>query len=263
MTSIADSVLKIRPASLASLVARVCGLDKRRLIQTEHGAFHVNPASYLGSAVLHGTYEPQTTAILRRFLKPGGVFVDLGANEGYFSVVASRLVGSEGKVFTVEPQSRLQEVIKANLAANDCSNVRLVRCVVSGNTELVRLSLSPDTNTGSSSLFQQAKYPLPSEEVQSYSLRDFLDSFEITHCDLAKIDIEGAEYDLLMPATDILRRGILKHIAIEIHHPILSNRGLSGEKLEQHLLACGYEVNKEIEPCDYPVVFSFVGSKSA
>src|SRR5580704_7841694 len=114
MSTLAHFVLKIRPASLASAVARVCGLDKRTLVQTENGAFYISPVTWFGSELLQGKYEPQTTAILRQFLYPGAAFLDMGANEGYFSVVASRLVGEHGAVVAIEPQSRLQEVIKAN-----------------------------------------------------------------------------------------------------------------------------------------------------
>jgi FkbM family methyltransferase len=69
-------------------------------------------------------------AVLRRYLRPGAVFIDMGANEGYFSVLASGVVGPSGAVIAVEPQSRLQGVIQTNLDANACLNVRLVRCVV-------------------------------------------------------------------------------------------------------------------------------------
>jgi FkbM family methyltransferase len=259
MNRLADAVLKIRPAALASLVARVCRLDKRRMVETAEGTFFLNPVSHLGSALLHGNYEPQTTAILSRFLQPGGVFIDMGANEGYFSVVASRLVGAEGTVISVEPQSRLQSVIQANLAANRSSNVRLVRCVVSDRTGNVELSLSPDTHTGSSSLFRQTKYTLPTEEVPSFSLGDFLDRVGVQQCDLVKIDIEGSEYDVLMAAGDVLRRGALKHIAIEIHHSVLVNRGLSADTLHDHLIDCGYQLDKQVGPYDYPHVYSYLG----
>lgn len=257
MPTLADSVRRIRPRVLASAVAHLCGLDKRRMVETSEGVFLLNPVSYIATALAEGYYEPQTVEILTRFLPRGGVFLDLGANEGYFSVVASRLVGEAGTVIAVEPQSRLQSIIQANLTANHCSNVRLVRCVLSGRTGTARLSLSPDMHTGESTLFRQTRYIQPTEEVPSFTLADFLAAVGIRGCDLAKIDIEGAEWDVLMPAASELRSGALRHIAIEIHRPMLVKRGFSPEALHQHLVDCGYELQPQIGPYDYPSVYSF------
>jgi FkbM family methyltransferase len=247
----ASFLLKLRPAPLASFAARVCGLNKRRLVRTEQGTFFINPISNFGSTLLGGEYEPQMGAVLRHYLRPGAVFIDMGANEGYFSVLASGLVGPPGTVIAVEPQSRLQGVIQTNLDANGCFNVRLVRCVVASRTEKVQLSLAPDVNTGSSSLFRQTRYALPTEEVQSFCLDAFLAKVGVDHCDLMKVDIEGAEYDVFMAAGDVLRKGILKHVAIEIHHSILANRGLSADTLHAHMIESGYQVDKDIGPWVY------------
>ena len=161
LTMLRHLILKIRPAFLASLVAGVCGLNRRRLVRTDHGTFFINPVSDFGSAILGGEYEPQMRKVLSRYLSPGDVFIDLGANEGYFSVLASKLVGPKGTVIAIEPQSRLQHVIQANLEANQCFNVRLIRCVVSGTTGRMQLSLAPATNTGSSGLFPTNQIPCP------------------------------------------------------------------------------------------------------
>jgi FkbM family methyltransferase len=179
------------------------------------------------------------------------VFIDMGANEAYFSVLASRLVGPHGTVVAVEPQSRLQSVIQTNLDTNGCSNVRLVRCVVLGRTDKARLSLAPDVNTGSSSLFRQTKYSLPTEEVQGLCLADFLDREGVENCDLMKVDIEGAEYDVFLAAGDVLRKGILKHVALEIHHSILASRGLSPDRLHTHMIDSGYQLDKDAGSCVY------------
>ena len=253
MFSTANFLLKLRPAPLASFAARICGLSKRRFVRTDHGTFFINPISNFGSILLSGKYEPQMVAVLRRYLRPGGVFIDMGANEGYFSVIASGIVGAHGTVIAVEPQSRLQSVIHTNLDANACTNVQLVRCAVSDRTEKVRLSLAPDINLGSSSLFRQTKYALPTEEVQSFCLDDLLDKVGVDHCDLMKVDIEGAEYDVFMAASTILRSGILKHVALEIHHSALAKRGLSPDLLHAHMLESGYRVDRDLGPWVYSI----------
>jgi FkbM family methyltransferase len=245
MPELAQLIRRIRPAPLGSAVANICGLSKRRVIDTTRGKFMVSPMSHLGYQLAHGGYEPEMTAAIGRHLKPGDVFVDLGANEGYFSVIASPLVGSRGKVIAVEPQSRLQATIDANLALNGCTNVKVFSLIVADTTGTMRLHLTRGANTGGSSLFRPTKYALPTEEVQSFTLADFLSKVGIDTCDLLKVDIEGAEYEVFMNAEEVLRAGAIRNIALEIHDSILARRGLSGEALHRWILSCGYTLRDE------------------
>jgi FkbM family methyltransferase len=243
MTKLADLVRRLRPAPVSSAAAHVLGLTKRKIINTRHGAFLANPMSNLGHQLEKGEYEPGMRAVLELHLKPGGVFMDLGANEGYFSVIASALVGRKGTVIAVEPQSRLQNIIQANLTMNGCHNVRLMNAVISSKTEKVQLHLTPEANPGGSSLFRPTRYRLRAEQVQSFSLADCVDRTGIAICDLMKVDIEGSEYDVFFDAGDILKTGIIRHIALEIHNSILARRGLSGDHLHQRIQSYGYSLN--------------------
>jgi FkbM family methyltransferase len=250
-----EGIRRIRPAPLASALAHITGLNRREFVHTEHGTFFVAPMSQLGFHLRHGEYEAATTAVLRKCLTPGDVFVDLGANEGYFTVLASQLVGPQGIVIAIEPQSRLQSVITANLEANNCRNVRVVKAVVSSKTQKVSLALASATNNGSSSLFKHTKYPLPREEVQSFTLGDLFASIEVKRCDLLKMDIEGAEYDALTGAHELLKRGIIRNMTIEVHDSILERRGLSWGRVHEVILECGY---RSTDKCNR-AVYSFPG----
>lgn len=252
---LAGAIRRLRPAPLASAIAHVSGMDKREPVVTEHGTFLVNPLSDLGYRLRRGEYEPETKGVLSRYLRAGGVFIDLGANEGYFSVLGSRLVGPHGRVIAVEPQSRLQDVIRANLVENKCSNVRVVKAVVASRTEKVALKLAPDMNTGATSLFRSTKYPLPTEDVQSFTLDEFLDTASTSYCDLMKVDVEGAEYDVFAGAQSVLKRGVIRHMCIEIHGAILERRGLSWDPVHQSIVECGYKWENNSDPR----VYTFAG----
>ena len=93
-------------------------------INTGH-TFWVDPFSRFGIALIkQGIYEPQMTFLLQLVLRRGDTFVDAGANEGYFSILASSLVGEKGKVYyIIEPQGRLQQVALANIKANNASQI--------------------------------------------------------------------------------------------------------------------------------------------
>lgn len=246
MRSLYGAVRRIRPAPVASLVARLTGMARRRNMQTEDGTFWINPVSDLGYSLQHGGYEPSLKTVLERYLRPGFNFVDLGANEGYFSVIASRLVGPDGSVIAVEPQSRLIGVIQSNLRLNQCLNARVINVAISSNTGSATLELTSGINTGGTSLTRSTGYRYRTEAVKTLTLSDFLHQSGINRCDLMKVDIEGAEYDVFMNDGGVLKSGIIRHIEMEIHNSILARRGLSGNDLHEHMLASGYVLNSEL-----------------
>jgi len=254
MAFFTEGIRRIRPAPLGAAIARASGLNRRRFVQTAHGTFFVNPLSILGSQLLSraAEYDPATREVLRRYLKQGSVFVDLGANEGYFTVIASAMVGTAGKVICIEPQSRLQEVIEAHLQANSCANVQVKKVAVSSRTGKVHLELTSELNTGATSLFRHTKYHLPKEEVHSYTLAELFSSLRLGHCDLLKVDIEGAEYDAFVASRDFLLTGTVRTIAVEVHGMTLERRGLSWAPVDRLMRECGYRM----ESADNPRVYS-------
>ena len=241
------AIRSLRPAPVAALVASLCGLNRRQPLPTAHGVFFISPVSDLGAHLLsEGEYEPQMRAVLEKFLSPGHLFIDAGANEGYFSVVASRLVGPRGMVIAIEPQTRLQRVIQANFDLNGCENVKIIQAFISGQDGDTNIELAPETNSGATSAYPQWKYKMPRESVRSCTLASFLAAAEIAHCDLMKVDVEGAEYEIFMNAGDVLRAGTISNIAIEIHNSILYRRGLSGNDLHKLFLQCGYVLDNSL-----------------
>jgi hypothetical protein len=88
-----------------------------------------------------GVWEPNLTSFLASRLRDGDVFVDVGANIGYFSLLASRLVGRHGKVVAIEASPNIFAMLSANLARNGAANVEAINIAVSdrvGTTQLLR-----------------------------------------------------------------------------------------------------------------------------
>src|SRR6478609_5210120 len=73
-----------------------------------------------------GYWDPSISGLMQRVLRPGMTFVDAGANIGWFSVLGSRLVGRQGRVFAVEPDQLNLQILRANLERHDCSNVTVL-----------------------------------------------------------------------------------------------------------------------------------------
>jgi FkbM family methyltransferase len=146
-------------------------------------------------------------------IKPGDVIVDVGANIGVFTVIASKLVGSHGRVVAIEPNSESAKRLERNIALNGLDNVIVYRAAVTGAPGNVTLFTGEKAIL--SSTFNQAVGGTP-EEVQGLPLADILTQEKIGHVDLLKIDCEGGEYEIFDSAqSEIWPK--LSQIVMETH----------------------------------------------
>jgi len=233
-------ILRIRPAILGQWIKRLL-FWSRQDVHVADGFFWVDMASNFGFRVTSAQgYEPETKAMLSSFLKPGMAFVDLGANEGFFSVVASRLVGPTGRVLAIEPQSRLASVIRRNLDLNAASNVSLAQVAISDADGTADFNLAPDTNSGSSGLSRATRYTNPTQSVRLLTLDACLRENDLTSVDVMKIDVEGYEYEAILGSKELFRSRKVDRVLIEVHDNLLNSRGLCAQDISDFLISCGY-----------------------
>lgn len=235
-------ILHVRPALVASWIKRFIGL-RRRDIETRYGIFHIDPVSQFAMALTSTRgYEPEISGALAHFLKSAATFVDIGANEGFFAVMASKLVGATGKIIAVEPQTRLKTVVERNFQLNRVSNATLLPYAISDREGTVELFVSPDTNTGSTALHRTTRYPLHRETVTVTTLSKLFESAGIHTADLVKMDIEGAEFEAVLGSPDLFKSHRIKAFVFELHHAAISSRGRDPAAVERFLESCGYTV---------------------
>ena len=231
---------RVRPAFMGVFFKRLLRVE-RAVVDSEIGPLFVDPVSHFGGAIVRdGCYEPSMMATLRRLLPVGGVFADIGANEGFFSIMASKLVGPTGRVIAVEPQRRLGQVLRENIALNRLDNV-LVSAVAVGDKEgTAELHLSPDVNTGATGLVRATKYGLPTQTTVVTRLTTALASAGIAAVDLLKMDIEGSEYEAILGSPELFKTGAIRALALELHPERLRARGLDANRILAFLHECGY-----------------------
>lgn len=165
---------------------------------------------YREQEYLRGTAETEVRKALATHLKPGGCFFDLGAHVGVYSLIASRLVGPQGKVVAFEPDPLNARLIGEHAARNGLSNISVQQVAVWRSEREVRFRRGGDQRTGESSrrgtVVDSAPALGPGEiiSVQAVSL----DHFAAGNCSPAviKIDVEGAECEVLGGATELLAR---------------------------------------------------------
>jgi len=158
-----------------------------------------------------GRWEPWVTSFFQREIKPGHVFVDIGANCGFFSVLAADLVGPDGAVIALEPQARLARLVRNSMHVNGFD--RFARCIpvaVGEKAETARLAKS-DFLSGSASLVGLRYSEDSSETVTVEPLTQILEQAEhllqrALPPDVIKIDAEGYEWMIWNGARDLFAR---------------------------------------------------------
>ncbi|MFD8097790.1 FkbM family methyltransferase [Streptomyces malaysiensis] len=216
-----------------------------RLARTRFGAtFAVDTQDLIQRYLyLFGVWEPHMTRWLQRRLKPGDVFVDVGANIGYYSVLASRLVGGSGKVVAVEASPTFLGLLQRHARRNGCANIRTVNAAVSDREELLTFILASSRNMGANSV---VPYDGPAEstfEIAARPLPDLLTEDEIAQARVIKVDVEGAEGGVvrgLVPLLDRLRPDA--ELTVEVTPQRMAELGDSVEELLAALTGHGFHV---------------------
>ncbi len=157
----------------------------------------------VGRHVVHGSYEPEIEAIFRQLLRPGMGVVDLGANLGYFTMLAAHLVGPGGFVFAVEPNPDNVQLIEASRRLNGFAHVTVSQLAAGRRVELLMLNATHSNGT-TSTIGAGLDQVLTARTVAAVPLDALID--ENRRIDLVKIDVEGAEYNALLGAERLLAR---------------------------------------------------------
>lgn len=199
---------------------RLLPADEKVWAQIEAGPakgiwMELNPRTSQG--YVRGQGEIPVQQVLAERTKPGMVFYDLGANIGFFSLLAARLVGASGKVFSLEPDANVAARLRRNVARNGFDNVTVVEAGVwssSGNMNfIIADSSSPDHGLGRFAIGNEASAGSPARCI---ALDDFIKNAPPP--DAIKCDVEGAEVEVFRGAEKLLEMH-RPWMVCEIHSP--------------------------------------------
>jgi len=152
-----------------------------------------------------GVWEPNLTHFLSTRLREGDVFVDVGANIGYFTLCASKLVGSTGRVVAIEASPTIFSQFLGNLKRNGTTNVEALNMAASDHTGKTSIFLAGTTNIGETSTVRREglRYEC---EVSADTLDNLLASRDAASIRMIKIDVEGSEWQVVAGMREVLSR---------------------------------------------------------
>ena len=182
----------------------------------------------------YGLYELDSIRTIRGLLRHGDHFVDCGANLGYVTLLASRIVGPTGRVDAVEPEPHNRRRLLDHLSANSVTNTTVHDVALGDQAGVAKIYFPPSTsnNHGTSSLYAPTPDATPTDVRVAR-----LDEFVTGSPALIKIDVEGAE-PLAIDGMSMLLSSTNPPVIVIEHNPVTARRaGFAPEEWLRRLLA--------------------------
>jgi FkbM family methyltransferase len=229
-------VPRFRLGRVDQQVGDLLGLVQGRLALT----FPANSPS--AAYLLRQAYEPDVTNLFRRLVDSGMTIVDVGANVGYYSLLAADLVGPAGRIYAFEPDSRSYEYLLHNLKTNHANNVFAVKMAITDRAGTENF-LQGDVE-------QSYVTDVPGKatvDVEATTLDAFFASEGWPPVDLIKMDIEGSEHAALQGMRETVLKNPDLHLIMEFNLVAIRRARTSVDALSQTLRDLGFDTAYAIE----------------
>jgi FkbM family methyltransferase len=160
---------------------------------------------YISLGCLQDTYEIAETRFIKGVLRPDDVFVDVGANVGWYTMLASTVIGDSGKIHAFEPRNQIVDYLRRTVTLNALEEMVSVHPIGLSNeakTEILIWSATSNNSGGASFARGDASSEMICQEIKVRSL----DTLRLDRVDVIKIDVEGAEPLVVEGATKTIER---------------------------------------------------------
>ncbi len=192
----------------------------------------------------YGFYERDSILTWEFFMNKNKVVLDIGANTGYYSLVAAPLCH---RVFSFEPSAKTREGLNKNIALNACENISVQSYALSDAVGRSVFYESAADNSGMSGLAEPENYSGKQETVSTITLDEWMNTHGVEQADMIKADVEGAEMLLLagMKETIVKSRPV---IFMEIRNELLNKFGYRLTDIYEFLYRYNYSGYEILEP---------------
>jgi FkbM family methyltransferase len=191
---------------------------------------------------MHGGFELAERAFVSRFLRAGMTALDIGAHHGLYTLLASKLVGPNGRVFAFEPSPRERRALRWNVGLNRCKNVVIEGLALGNEDGEGSLYVVDGHETGCNSLRPPA---LPGGAspvaVRVSSLDQWLGMHKVKTVDFIKLDVEGGELSVLRGAQRLLESAPRPVVLAELQDIRTQPWGYRASEIILYLSSRGYK----------------------
>lgn len=155
---------------------------------------------------LIGTYEPETQGVFEKYIKANDIVYDIGANVGYFSLLASFLTGKKGRVYSFEPIKDNMDTLTKHVTLNNINNIKGYNYAIADCNKIIKFTNS-ENKSANTYICNSPMFDIsPTIDIQARSLDSLFLEDKLMPPDFIKIDIEGAEFDALKGAQYIIKK---------------------------------------------------------
>jgi FkbM family methyltransferase len=212
----------------------------KKKVQGSDMYLNLNDTGISRELAVYGVHEHNSTEEVKRVIKPGMKILEVGANIGYYALLETKLAGSGGHLYAMEPSPFNFDLLSRNLELNKLSNFDLYRTAAGSINGKARFLLSGKSNL--SSFIERDDLSGEVTEVDVIKLDDFLKDKNV---DFIRMDVEGFEGEILNGAKNILSSvNKPKLFFIEVHSDLLLKKGSSCSEIVNFLFSYGYEIRK-------------------
>lgn len=191
-----------------------------------------------------GCWEPEISEYISSALGRDDVFIDIGANIGYYSLLAANRVGQIGKVYSIEASPSIFSKLCDNVRRNSADNIVLFNFAVCEEHKMVPIFLHESDNCGATTTIPKiaAKRSATLEgHVEGFPLGDIIPHEDIRRARIIKIDVEGGEWFVLSGLRDLLPAlSDSTEILVEVNAAALAYSGVGLATMVELLGAAGF-----------------------
>lgn len=190
---------------------------------------------------INGVYGELDTKIIREEIHEGDIVIDVGANIGYYTLIFAQLVGSSGKVFAFEPESKNFEILKKNIEINNYQNIVAEQKIVSDKSGIVKLFIAEHGIVGHR--INQQKSSQKFIEVESIILDNYIKKLNLDNkINFIKIDVEGSEPKVLEGAKEIMQKSNQLKIFTEFNREAVEEYGIEPKEMIDLFYRNGFKI---------------------
>lgn len=229
------------------MLVRIKGDAGERAMKLDLDAGLANEKTILTYLVEGQLYEPDVSRLFLKVLRDGDTVIDVGANIGFFTILAGTLVGSSGRVVSFEPDPANRARLETNAAMNGHRHCTSLASAVTDMPGSVTFYVNSD-NSGGNALWDPAQFP---GNVRSQAQKHVL-QVEATTLDheaarlrlplpkLIKVDTEGADQRVLEGARSLLAGAAVPFVVSELHEFGLAKMNCTQRSFRSYMEGLGY-----------------------